>query len=63
MAYANDNSHYALNNCDTNIQGKIDPSVGFEEQDRKDLQNEQLQFAYGGDELLECHIDSACIKK
>ena len=49
----------ALNNHELNILGKIGPSVGFEEQGREDLQNEQLQFAYGGDELQECHTVSA----
>jgi len=48
-----------MSSCEHNILGKKFPSVGSEEQGKVDLQIEQLQFAYGGDELQECHTISA----
>jgi len=48
-----------MSSFEHNILEKKGPSVGFEEQGKVDLQIEQLQFAYGGDELQEYHTISA----
>jgi len=48
-----------MSSFEHNIQGRKGPSVCSEEQGKVDLQIEQRQIAYGGDELQECHTISA----